>query len=465
MQSAIALLIVGTVIATLGAAAIVVHAFRRRTHEQFLLWFGLFSILYGTILVVRNSAFRLGFGEPQGLWILVERLISLATIIPGLLLFEEFYGRGWRSSIRWMLVVYCALTAVAIGGMAFPRPLWIVLPPGAALVIMVPVILAMGRLAGYRPPSLPNSRVLFTGLIVFFVAFSIDRVLHTEMENWHTGLEPYGFLALVICLWYVISQRVIADESRLMSLTDEMRAARKIQEAILPHTVPSVENVRIAARYAPMTSVAGDLYDFPIVRPNGVGVLVADVMGHGVPAALVASMIKVAVSNGLKDSREPSSIIAGLNATLCDEAHEQYVTAVYMYLDTASRVGRYASAAQPPGLLWRRGQQKLERLDGSGLLLGVRPNESYTACEVSFEARDRLLLYSDGLVEAENADGESFGDTALPNFIQENQSLGAEQFVDLLLKNVLAWSRSGPSRGQEDDITIVVVDIEDSSNL
>jgi sigma-B regulation protein RsbU (phosphoserine phosphatase) len=465
VQSAIALLIVGTVIATLGAAAIVVHAFRRRTHEQFLLWFGLFSILYGTILVVRNSAFRLGFGEPQGLWILVERLISLATIIPGLLLFEEFYGRGWRSSIRWMLVVYCALTAVAIGGMAFPRPLWIVLPPGAALVIMVPVILAMGRLAGYRPPSLPNSRVLFTGLIVFFVAFSIDRVLHTEMENWHTGLEPYGFLALVICLWYVISQRVIADESRLMSLTDEMRAARKIQEAILPHTVPSVENVRIAARYAPMTSVAGDLYDFPIVRPNGVGVLVADVMGHGVPAALVASMIKVAVSNGLKDSREPSSIIAGLNATLCDEAHEQYVTAVYMYLDTASRVGRYASAAQPPGLLWRRGQQKLERLDGSGLLLGVRPNESYTACEVSFEARDRLLLYSDGLVEAENADGESFGDTALPNFIQENQSLGAEQFVDLLLKNVLAWSRSGPSRGQEDDITIVVVDIEDSSNL
>jgi sigma-B regulation protein RsbU (phosphoserine phosphatase) len=465
VQSAIALLIVGTVIATLGAAAIVVHVFRRRTHEQFLLWFGLFSILYGTILVVRNSAFRLGFGEPQGLWILVERLISLATIIPGLLLFEEFYGRGWRSSIRWMLVVYCALTAVAIGGMAFPRPLWIVLPPGAALVIMVPVILAMGRLAGYRPPSLPNSRVLFTGLIVFFVAFSIDRLLHTEMENWHTGLEPYGFLALVICLWYVISQRVIADESRLMSLTDEMRAARKIQEAILPHTVPSVENVRIAARYAPMTSVAGDLYDFPIVRPNGVGVLVADVMGHGVPAALVASMIKVAVSNGLKDSREPSSIIAGLNATLCDEAHEQYVTAVYMYLDTASRVGRYASAAQPPGLLWRRGQQKLERLDGSGLLLGVRPNESYTACEVSFEAGDRLLLYSDGLVEAENADGESFGDAALPNFIQEKQSLGAEQFVDLLLKNVLAWSRSGPSRGQEDDITIVVVDIEDSSNL
>jgi sigma-B regulation protein RsbU (phosphoserine phosphatase) len=463
VQSAIALLVVGTVIATLGAAAIIVHVFRRRTHEQFLLWFGLFSILYGTVLVVRNPVFRLGFGQPPELWIAIERLINLATIIPGLLLFEQFYGRGWKSSIRWLLVVYCAVTTVALGGMVFPRPFWIILPPGAVLVIMVPVILAMGRLAKYRPPSLPNSRVLFTGLIVFFVAFSIDRGLHTEMKNWNTGFEPYGFLVLVICLWYVISQRVIADESCLISLTDEMRAARKIQEAILPRMVPSLENVRFAARYAPMTSVAGDLYDFPIVRPNGVGVLVADVMGHGVPAALVASMVKVAVSNGLKSSREPSSIIAGLNATLCDEAHEQYATAVFMYLDTATRVARYASAAHPPGLLWRHSRQTLERLDGSGLLLGVRSNERYTACEVSFEVGDRLLLYSDGLVEAENANGESFGDTALPNFVQEKQSLGAEQFVDLLLKNVLAWSRTGSTKGQEDDITIVVVDIEDSS--
>jgi sigma-B regulation protein RsbU (phosphoserine phosphatase) len=461
VQSAIALLIVGTVIATLGAAAIIVYAFRRRAHERFLLWFGLFSILYGTILVVRNSVFRLGFGQPDEVWISVERLLSLATIIPGLLLFEEFYGPGWRSSIRWLLGVYCALSAVAIGSMVFPHPFRIAMPPGAVLVIMVPAMLAIGRLAGYRPPNVPDSGVLFTGLIVFFVAFSIDRVLHTELKNWHTGLEPYGFLVLVICLWYVISQSVIADERRLASLTDEMRAAEKIQEAILPRTVPSVENVQIAARYAPMTSVAGDFYDFPTVCPNGVSVLIADVMGHGVPAALVASMVKVAVSNGLKASRDPSNIIAGLNATLCDAVHEQYATAVYLYLDAANRVGRYASAAHPPGLVWRRGRQTLERMDESGLLLGVRPNERYTTCEVSFDVGDRLLLYSDGLVEAENAEGESFGDAALPNFIQKKQSLGAEQFVDLLLENVLAWSRSGSTKAQEDDITIVVMDIKD----
>ena len=93
----------------------------------------------------------------------------------------------------------------------------------------------------------------------------------------------------------------------------------------------------------------------------------------------------------------------------------------------------------------------------------MRPNESYAARDVSFEAGDRLLLYSDGLVEAENAEGESFGDLALPAFIQEKQNLGAEQFVDLLLKNVLAWSRDGTMKGQEDDITIVVIDMKDGA--
>src|ERR1700721_279332 len=120
------------------------------------------------------------------------------------------------------------------------------------------------------------------------------------MKNLPNGVETYGFLALVICLWYVISQRVIADEEHLMSMMDEMRAAKRIQEAILPQSVPSVENVRLGALYAPVTSVAGDLYDFPIAGPHGVGVLLADVMGHGVGAALVASMVKVAVSTALE---------------------------------------------------------------------------------------------------------------------------------------------------------------------
>ena len=252
---------------------------------------------------------------------------------------------------------------------------------------------------------------------------------------------------------------MLADDKRLLSLTDEMRAATRIQEAILPSELPSLENVRIGVRYAPMTAVAGDLYDFPPAAPNCIAVFVADVVGHGVPAALVAAMVKVAVSRPCEHDREPAMVIAGLNAILCDEAREQYATAVYLCLDTVSGVGRYSAAAHPPPLLWRRGKQSLEVLGETGLLLGVRPKEAYADSEFSFEVGDRLLLYTDGLLEAENAAGESFGDAALATFIKERQEFGAEQFVDLLLKEVLAWSCDGTRARQEDDITIVVIDI------
>lgn len=170
-------------------------------------------------------------------------------------------------------------------------------------------------------------------------------------------------------------------------------------------------------------------------------------------------MIKVAASTQRGHDDEPACVIAGLNAVLCTETREQRATAVYLCLDAVNRVGRYSAAAHPPPLLWRRGKQVLEVLAEPGLLLGVRPNEEYAESEFSFETGDRLLLYTDGLTDAENAAGESFGDAALSTFIQEKQDLQAEQFVDLLLKEALAWSYAGTRARQEDDITILVIDL------
>jgi sigma-B regulation protein RsbU (phosphoserine phosphatase) len=444
------------VIATLGVAAVTLYVFRRRDRERSLLWFGLFSMLYATVLIVRNSAFRLGFGQPHAIGLAVEHFVSLATVVPGLLLFEDFYGRGWRASVRWLIGIYCGVATLAAMGIAHHLPVRLLLPPGTVLVILVPVVLAVGYLAGYKPLPLPHRRILSVGMVAFFCAFSTDRLLHRQVGNWHTGVEPYGFLVLVICLWYVTAQRIVADDRRLVSLTDEMRIATRIQRAILPAEIPPLNNADIAVRYAPMADVAGDLYNFVTLQPSCMGVLVADVTGHGVPAALVASMVKVAVSTQCRSDSGPADIIAGLNTVLCREAREQYVTAEYLYLDTANGVGRHAAGAHPLPLLWRRSTQSLEKVGESGLLLGVRPDEPYSESEFDFEAGDRLLLYTDGLAEAENSSGESFGDAALRAFIDEKQDLGTEQFVELLLEEVLAWSRNG----QEDDITIVAIDLK-----
>jgi phosphoserine phosphatase RsbU/P len=456
VRSTIAQLLISNVIATLGVAAVTLYAFRRRDRERFLLWFGMFSILYATVMTVRNSAFQLGFGQPHTIGLAVEHFISLATVVPGLLLFEDFYGRGWHGSVRWLIGIYCGLAAIAAMGIAHHDPVRPILPPGTALVIMVPVVLAVGYLAGYKPPPLRHRRILSAGMIAFFCAFSTDRLLHRQVGNWHTGVEPYGFLALIVCLWYVTAQRIIADDRRLVSLTDEMRVATRIQKAILPAEIPPLNNADIAVRYAPMADVAGDLYNFVTLQPSCMGVLVADVTGHGVPAALVASMVKVAVSTQCRNDSGPADIIAGLNNVLCKEAHEQYVTAEYLYLDTANGVGRHAAGAHPLPLIWHRSTQSLEEVGESGLLLGVRPDEPYDESEFHFEAGDRLLLYTDGLAEAENASGESFGEAALHAFISEKQYCGAEQFVEQLLEEALAWSRNG----QKDDITIVAIDLK-----
>jgi sigma-B regulation protein RsbU (phosphoserine phosphatase) len=465
VHAAVILLIVSTFIATLGGAAVTVYAFRWRRRERFLLWFGLFSILYGIVLIVRNSVFRLGFGQPQGIELSLERLISLSTIVPGLLLFGEFYGPGWRSSLRWLTGGYCILATVAVIAGRRTSPLELILFPGTALIVILPLVLTVGYFAGYRPRPVPQRRILFAGWLGLFCAFSIDRVLHTELGNWHSGVEPYGFLTLVICLSYVAARRVITDEHQLLSLTDEMRAAATIQEAILPEKLPSLPNVELAVRYAPMTAIAGDFYDFPTVGPNGVSVLVADVLGHGVPAALIASMVKVAVSTQVKRDSEPASVVAGLNSILSAEAHGQYVTAVYLRIDVVNWVGRYTAAGHPPPLLWRRRKRELEVLGETGLLLGVRPNEAYTESEFRFETGDRLLLYTDGLTDPEDATGESFGDAALLAFIREKQDLEGEEFADLLLKAALAWPGNGARSQQKDDITILVIDLHGSANV
>jgi sigma-B regulation protein RsbU (phosphoserine phosphatase) len=315
------------------------------------------------------------------------------------------------------------------------------------------------RLAGYRPPPIKGRFVIFTGLLVFFLTFSYDRFSTLRMTGVHVPAEPFGFLFLMACLGYVVSKRVAANEAEWISLTGEMRAARKIQAAILPSSMPSVSPWALAARYAPMTGVAGDFYGFPRVLPNSLGIILADVMGHGVPAALVASMVKVAVFNGAGSGLSPAKIMQELNRTLCKEAPGQLASAIYVELNREGNLARYTAGGQPPPLLWRRGEQRLDPLDSAGLLLGVRPEEPYDDNTSHFAQGDRLLIYSDGLTEAENGKGESFGDAVLPDFFVLKQNLSAETFAEALLQSVLAWSVEHSRPGQADDITFVIVDL------
>jgi sigma-B regulation protein RsbU (phosphoserine phosphatase) len=453
------LVMLGSVIAAIGFGALVVQVFRRHSRERFLLWFGLFACPYGLRLITNTSAFQLAFGEPQRFWLFVGAFVDLAMIVPALLLLQDFYGKGWRSSVRGLIWVYVIFATVAFASMLIANRPDLFPAAGIGTVFLLPLIVLWGRLAGYQRPRIEDQSVLSLGLLSLFLTFAHDRFVSAQLLTWHVQIEPYGLFILICCMGYATTRRVLANERQLASLGEEMRAATRIQTSILPRTMPELRSLSIAARYAPMSAVAGDFYDFLAIQPGCLGIIVADVAGHGVPAALVASMVKVAVSSRISEAEHPGKIMAGLNSTLCGEAEGQYATAVYVYLDAERRVGCYSAGGHPPPLLWQRTTRTLLRLNESGLLLGVRPGEHYSQAEFSLQAGDRLLIYTDGLVEATNPDGLEFGDARLEDFINTHEDLSADRFAERVLQAVLAWPVNGNPQSQADDITIVVIDV------
>src|SRR5215472_5789200 len=131
---------------------------------------------------------------------------------------------------------------------------------------------------------------------------------------------------------------------QLLTIQKELETARLIQQSILPETVPRIDGLDIAARYVPMAAVAGDFYDFIVVDNKHIGILIADVSGHGMPAALIASMLKIAFAAQAGCAADPAQVLNGLNRVLCGKFQQHYVTAAYVYVDMERRTLSYGGA-------------------------------------------------------------------------------------------------------------------------
>jgi sigma-B regulation protein RsbU (phosphoserine phosphatase) len=330
--------------------------------------------------------------------------------------------------------------------------------PSTLLIVALPLILLAGLAFGYRPPQSSMAGIIFAGFTIFLLTVILDHLSRARLVPWAVPTEPVGFLINLGCLGYVAVQRFVGNEQQLVAIAEEMKSASRIQASILPRGVPNVPGLQIAVRYIPMTAVAGDFYDFLAAGPGSVGILVADVTGHGVPAALVASMVKVTVSSQAGNAADPAPVIAALNQMICRQAQGQFTTAGYLYVDAESRGALYAAAGHPPLLLWRKANRTLREFRENGLLMGVRPAEHYANIPIDLQPGDRFVLYTDGIPEASNSAAEFFGEDRLKAFIEDGESLTADAFADALLARLAQWSGSS-SGAQTDDITLVVVDV------
>jgi len=247
---------------------------------------------------------------------------------------------------------------------------------------------------------------------------------------------------------------------QLLAIQKELETARLIQQSILPESVPQIDGLDIAARYVPMTSVAGDFYDFIVVDNKHVGILVADVSGHGMPAALIASMLKIALAAEVDHAADPAKVLDGLNKALCGKFQHHYVTAAYVFLDMEKRKLTYAGAGHPPLLLFGGSSDGVRDIAENGLFLGKFDFAAFTSVEVSLAAGDFGLLYTDGVSETNSPDQVEFGSERFRQFLASERSPSADQLADRLLKELSEWSARGEGEDLDDDLTLVAFHVK-----
>jgi serine phosphatase RsbU (regulator of sigma subunit) len=247
---------------------------------------------------------------------------------------------------------------------------------------------------------------------------------------------------------------------QLVEINLELEMARQIQLSILPSDTPKIPGLDIVARYLPMTSVAGDFYDFIILDDKRVGILVADVSGHGLPSALIASMLQVALTAQVAHAPEPERVLSGLNQALCGKFERNFVTAAYVFVDMEKKLMTYAGAGHPPLLFSRKSTGKVSAVSENGLFLGMFPEATYSSLELPVQAEDRVVLYTDGIPETTNPSEQEFGTARFINFMEKNQSLTVDQFADGLLDELSRWSEQPRGQGQQDDITVLTIDFK-----
>ncbi|MBO9542782.1 SpoIIE family protein phosphatase [bacterium] len=250
-------------------------------------------------------------------------------------------------------------------------------------------------------------------------------------------------------------------------MIQELATARKIQQAMLPAEAPTDASLNIDFYLETSTEVGGDYFDFLPVGDNKLALVIGDVTGHGVPAALLMAVIKSCLHTQVLTNHAVSNVMSIANNILHQSSFERrFMTFFYSLLDSETGRLTYANAGHPYPFLYRSARRTVEMLEMASYPLGVRPTLRVKEQEVTLEPGDMLVFYSDGIIEAQNGQGQEFGFERMEKLILDHGHLSAEGLKAKLLKTWQQHVYEGTrpldyqaikSDRADDDITIVVV--------
>lgn len=247
-------------------------------------------------------------------------------------------------------------------------------------------------------------------------------------------------------------QRRQAEEQRRQAeIEQELRLARDIQQGILLAAVPYLRGWELTAVSTPARDLGGDLYDFLPLRDGWQGIMIGDVSGKGLPAALRMAVARTVFRHEARRGEPPASTLAAVNRGVCSDIPQGMVTMLYVMLKPDQGMMHLANAGHTYPILLN---DKVEELELSGLPLGVDPDMDYDELTATLDPGTSLLLYTDGVTEAINSYDEMFGSSHLQALLESNRYLKPRALMRLLLRELRAWSSDA---SQDDDITMVIL--------
>lgn len=296
-----------------------------------------------------------------------------------------------------------------------------------------------------------------TALLIFYVLFFIIRlrVAAKQLREANDQLEEANET-----LEDKVRRRTAALQAKNEEMLFEMKVANEVQMSLLPEQETISAAAHLYSSLQPMTSVSGDYYDVFELRENVYAILVADVSGHGVPSALVTTMVKVAFFENTIDGRHPAEVIQIVNDTLSPvlEATGMYFTAFFGVLDLTKGEFNFSNAGHNAAILHKRDDDIVQPLDSNGPIIGVMTGLNFLENRIHVGVNDRLVLFTDGITEAKNPKSQMYDDPRLIEAIQAGRMLDAKTLHDAILKDVEDFC---DGRDATDDRTLMVIDIKD----
>jgi len=261
------------------------------------------------------------------------------------------------------------------------------------------------------------------------------------------------------CAVAITNAKLYAEALEGERIAEQMRLAGVIQRRMIPQEAPVIPGLDIAATYIPCFDVGGDLYDFIKINDSCVAVAIADVIGKGIPAALMMSCFRGSVRAyaGAEGGKEKiKEIIYKLNKMACSECRDgEFISLFYAIIDAKDKTITYCNCGHEPTLLIR--DSKITELQQGGLVLGVETQAEYEIETVKLKNGDCLVFYTDGLVDAANFEGEFWGREKMLRSVSDFAAAPAEQMI----KNILTYRRRfvGLAR-QSDDTSVIIVKVK-----